>query len=174
MQCVTVTIKGVSPLLMNRYRAEQVEAFEKKQPDEQARLALYEQDGRPFVPGVNLQRALVAGATFSKGKGRSTLQRAAAACLLVNEAQVPLHEGAQWVRDDRPVTIPATRGRVMRHRPRFDDWQLTFTLSYDETLLSEQQIRRIVDDTGSRVGVLDFRPEKKGPFGRFIVMKWEA
>lgn len=68
MQSVMVTIKGVSPLLMNRYRAEQVEAFEKKGPDEQARLALYEQDGRPFVPGVNLQRALVAGATFSKGR----------------------------------------------------------------------------------------------------------
>jgi len=30
-----------------------------------------------------------------------------------------------------------------------------------------------VDDTGQRVGLLDFRPEKKGPFGRFVVTRWD-
>jgi hypothetical protein len=30
-----------------------------------------------------------------------------------------------------------------------------------------------VDDAGQRVGALDFRPEKKGAFGRFVVTHWE-
>jgi len=34
-------------------------------------------------------------------------------------------------------------------------------------------LRHIVDDAGSRVGLLDFRPERKGPFGRFIVIEWK-
>jgi hypothetical protein len=35
-------------------------------------------------------------------------------------------------------------------------------------------VRVIVNDAGSRVGLLDFRPEKKGPFGRFSVIKWDS
>jgi len=173
MKQVTVTIKGISPLLMHRFPLEPIEAVEKKPPEEQARLALYEIDGKPYVPGVNIQRALVAGATFSKGKGRGSLQKSAAAGLFVEESAISLN-GSKWVLDARPVVVPATRGRVIRYRPRFDEWELTFTLSYDELLMSETQVRRIVDDTGQRVGLLDFRPEKKGPFGRFVVTRWES
>jgi hypothetical protein len=71
------------------------------------------------------------------------------------------------------VVVPATKGRVVRHRPRFDEWRVTYSVEWDETLMTEGQVRRIVDDTGSRVGLLDFRPEKKGPFGRFVVVEWK-
>ena len=27
--------------------------------------------------------------------------------------------------DSRPVVVPATRGRIVRHRPRFNEWQCT-------------------------------------------------
>lgn len=171
MKRVSIEIKGVSPLLMHRFPMEPIEAIEKKSPQEQAQLALYEQDGIPYIPGVALQRALVQGATFSKGKGRGTLQKNVAAGVLLEEAQLPLPT-KHWELDARPVTIPATKGRIVRYRPRFDTWQVAFTVSYDETLLTEDQLRRVVDDTGSRVGVLDFRPEKKGPFGRFVVVRW--
>jgi hypothetical protein len=171
MKTIHVTMTGISALLMHRFPMEPIEAIEKKSPEEQARIALYEQDGQPFIPGVNVQRALVAGATFSKGKGRSSLQKSVAAGLFVDEAQLPIKD-AKWVVDARPVTIPATKGRVVRYRPRFDKWSVDCTISFDETLLTETQVRRIVDDTGSRVGLLDFRPERKGPFGRFMVMAW--
>ena len=75
--------------------------------------------------------------------------------------------------DSRPVVVPATKGRIVRHRPRFDTWETTFNISFDETLLTSQQVRTVVDDCGSRVGLLDFRPERKGPFGRFMVSHWE-
>ncbi len=173
MQAITVTIKGLPPgLLMRRFPLEPIEGIDKKSPDEQARLALYEQDGHPFVPGVNLQRALVAGAAFSKGKGRATLQKIVAACVFVEEAQLPLN-GATWITDARPVTIPATKGRIVRYRPLFAAWEVNATLTYDDRLLTEQQLRRVVDDTGNLVGILDFRPERKGPFGRFIVTAWK-
>jgi len=69
--------------------------------------------------------------------------------------------------------VPATKGRINRVRPRLDNWELSLVLEYDDTLLTEQQLRKIVDDTGQRVGLLDFRPEKKGYFGRFVVVHWE-
>lgn len=173
MQLVTVKIKGTSALLMHRYPMEPIVALEKKPKEDQAELAAYRTaGGELYVPGVNLQRSFVGAATYSKGKGRASLQKPAAACLMVDPEILGLGL-KKFVVDSRPVVVPATRGRVVRHRPRIDAWELSFTLTWDETLLTEPQVRTIVDDAGSRVGLLDFRPAMKGPFGRFIVTKWE-
>lgn len=167
-------ITGLSPLIMHAFPLVPIEAFEKRSIQEQAELAAYRDPETKglYVPGINLQRAFIAGATYSKGKGRASLQKNAAACLMVSPEHLPLGVDTYSI-DSRPVVVPATKGRVMRHRPRLDTWQLEFELEWDTTLLTAEQVRRIVDDTGSRVGLLDFRPEKKGPFGRFSVTHWE-
>jgi len=172
MKQIKVGIKGMSPLLMHRFPNEPVEAIEKKSPEDQAEIAAYRTpDGKLYVPAIALSRAIVSGATYSKGKGRGSLQKQVAACVFVTPETILLNQKKYNV-DSRPVVIPATKGRVMRHRPRFDDWKLAFTLEFDENLLMENQLRKIMDDTGSRVGLLDFRPEKKGSFGRFMITKW--
>ena len=171
---IKVKISGTSPLLMHSFPLEPIEAIEKKPKEEQAELAAYRNpDGKLHVPGLNVQRALIAGAVYSKGKGRASLQRPAAACLDISPEYILLDNDHWDEIDSRRVVVPATRGAVIRHRPRFNKWDLTFELEYDDTLLTEAQVRRIVDDTGKRVGLLDFRPEKKGPFGRFVVTHWE-
>jgi len=174
MKKLAVEIKGISPLLMHAFPMAPIEGLEKMKPEEQAESVAYRvpATGELYVPGTALQRALVNAAVFSKGKGRASLQKIAAAVLFVSPEWLGCGTKEYQV-DSRPVVVPATKGRVLRHRPRLDKWGLSFTLEYDETLLSEQQVRRIVDDTGSRVGLLDFRPERKGPFGRFMVTKWQ-
>lgn len=170
----TVTIKGISPLLMHAFPLVAPEALEKKKPEEQAEIAAYrDADKNLYIPGMNIQRALVAAASYSKGKGRASLQKQVAACLSVNPEHVSLNTKVYTV-DSRAVVVPATKGRVVRHRPRLDAWQVKFTLEWDDTLLTETNVRRIVDDAGQRVGLLDFRPEKKGPFGRYMVTSWES
>lgn len=175
MKTIKVRIKGTSPLLMHCFPMVPIEGLDKKTPVEQAEHAAYRdpETGGLYVPAVAIQRALVSAATFSKGKGRGNLSRVAGACFQVMPERVALGTNEYKV-DSRPVVIPATKGRIMRHRPRLDAWELTFNLEYDETLLSEPQVRRIVDDMGARVGLLDFRPEKKGPFGRSVVSLWET
>lgn len=172
-QIIDVSIKGISPLLMHRFPMEPVEALEKKPREDQAEIAAYRTNGGElFVPGVAIQRALVNGATYSKGKGRASLQKPVSACVIVSPEECLLTP-QQYTIDSRPVVVPATKGRIVRHRPRFDEWVVSLTVEFDETLLTEDQLRKVFDDTGSRVGLLDFRPEKKGPFGRFIVTGWE-
>lgn len=171
---IGVTIKGTSPLLMHRFPLEPVEAIEKKSAEEQAELAAYRtSEGELYVPAVAVQRAIVGAATFSKGKGRASLQKEVAASVLISPEQLGLGE-RQFEVDSRPVVIQATKGRILRHRPRLNDWELTFAAEYDDALLTENQLRKVVDDAGTRVGLLDFRPEKKGPFGRFVVTRWSA
>lgn len=169
---VEVTIRGISPLLMHRYPIEPVTALEKKTPDEQAEIAAYrDPDNKLFIPGIALRQALVSGATYSKGKGRGSLQKPVAACVNVLQDRLVL-DVQEFTVDARPVVVPATKGRVMRFRPRFDQWSVTAEIEYDPDLLTEQQLRQVVDDTGKRVGLLDFRPERKGMFGRFEVVRW--
>jgi hypothetical protein len=171
---IKVQITGRSPLLMHRYPLEPVAAVEKKSMAEQAELSAYrdQESKRLYLPGTALQRALVDGATYSKGKGRASLQKVAAACLFVTPINLDLGTSGYEI-DSRAVVNPVTKGRIVRHRPMISNWQCEFDLSYDDTLLTPEQCRQVVDDTGSRVGVLDFRPAKKGPFGRFHVTHWE-
>lgn len=173
IQRIAVEIKGVYALLMHRFPLEPIEAIDKKSPEEQCEIALYKTpDDKIFVPGVNIQRAFIAGAVFSKGKGRASLQKPVAACVFVADEHLII-DPQDWNIDSRAVVIPATKGRIVRHRPRVESgWKLHFDVEYDDTLLTEEQLRKVVDDTGSRVGICDFRPEKKGPFGRFMVTKW--
>jgi hypothetical protein len=172
MKSLEVTIKGISPMLMHRYPEQPIDGFDKMTPAEQAQHAEYRTpNDQLYVPSIAMQRALVDAAAYSKGKGRASLLKVAAAAIYVSPIYLIL-KPQTYVVDSRPVVVPATRGRIMRHRPRLDEWEVTFHLEYDETLLSEVQVRKIVDDCGSRVGLLDFRPARKGPFGRFMVTQW--
>lgn len=172
---IEVEIKGISPLLMHRYPLVELEGLSKLNAEEQAEHAAYRdpESKELFIPGEALQRCLVGGATYSKGKGRGSLQKQVAACVFVTPERISLGTKEYQV-DSRGVVIPATRGRIVRHRPRLNEWRASFTLEYDEILIAEKQLRQVVDSSGSRVGLLDFRPEKKGPFGRFMVTSWKV
>src|SRR5512135_2445961 len=105
---VTATIRGISPLLMHAYPLVPVEALEKKSAEEQAEYGAYRLPGGKTlcIPSMALQRAIVNGATYSKGKGRASLQKQVAACVLVSPAYLSLDKTAYEV-DVRPVVIPA-------------------------------------------------------------------
>jgi hypothetical protein len=173
-QKVEVAIKGLPPgLLMHRFPLEPVEGLDKKPKEEQAEFACYRNPaGILYIPGPALQQALVAAATYSKGKGRGSLQKVVAASVFVTDGELSLNQKKYEV-DSRAVVVPATGGRVVRHRPLIPEWETSFGLMYDEVLLSEKQLRKVVDDAGSLCGLLDYRPNCKGPFGRFMVTGWK-
>ena len=175
IKSVNVTIKGTSALLMHSYpMVAPPKGWEKSSPEEQAVFAEYRDPdtNELYIPGLAIQRSLVGAAVYSKGKGRGSLQKPVAACVTVTPERCSLGVKEYKV-DSRPVVIAATKGRIVRHRPRFDEWSCSFSIEYDTELLNEADLRAVVNDAGSRVGLLDFRPEKKGPFGRFMVTEWK-
>ena len=115
-----------------------------------------------------MHRCLINGGGYVKHKGRAMCGRVVAACCFITPEYLTLGTEKYEV-DRRAVVVPATKGRIVRCRPRLDDWGIKFVLEWDNTLLSTVQMREILDCAGSRVGLLDFRPEKKGPYGRFRV-----
>lgn len=192
MQRIEVTIEGISPLLMNRYTDEAAMKSEggtsatyvgtKGTPREQAAKKRYvDERGVLHLPGPNVFRAIIDAGTFHKaGKSKVTTARTSLvpAGVALVELTMPVlgHDDkeAAWEVDSRSVVIPSTGGRIMCHRPRVDQWRLNFTLEVDPSMFNVSLVRALVDDAGRRIGLGDFRPARKGPFGRFVVTRWDV
>lgn len=181
---IQISIEGVTPLLMNRFTdAAQQKASsntttstvgDKGSTREQAEQKLYTNDDVIGIPQPNLLRCLIdAGKWFKVGRNKVTTQQSSIlpACVDIEGVFIPLrHEG--WEVDSRPVRIPSTGGRILAHRPSFEKWALDFTADLDTDILGRQLFRDIVDAAGKRIGLGDFRPDRKGPFGKFVVTSW--
>jgi hypothetical protein len=181
-------ISGVSPLLCNRFTDEAAEKAtngtsvstigNRGTPQELAQKKLYlGLNGAPMIPQPNLFRCIIdAGTYFKAGKSKVTTLKSSLipACLAIAAVEIPIQHKEPWTVDIRPVRIPSTGGRILAYRPCFHDWTLTFEMELDESILSVGMLREIVDAAGKRIGLGDFRPATKGPFGRFVVDQWEV
>jgi hypothetical protein len=188
---ISITIKGITPLLMNRFHegneiavssgTSAVQVGDKGTPRQQAEKKIYaDKEGNLYIPGPNLFACLINAGKFHKvGKSKVTTQKSSLipAGITVEEIIVPMTNGnggkPAWEVDSRSVVIPSTGGRIMCHRPRVDEWGARFTLDVDTEMFHPKFVRTLMDDAGKKVGICDYRPERKGPFGRFVVTAWE-
>jgi hypothetical protein len=183
-----ITVEGITPLLLHAFTdaAQQqasdgnrasAAAGDRGTPQEQAESHLYKGiNGDLILPQPNLFSCLIEGGKFFKaGKAKITTLRSSLipACVQITEIEIPLISNGGWTVDTRAVRIPATGGRIQRHRPCFYDWRLAFTVELDTKEIGEKLFREIVDAAGSKIGLGDFRPACKGPYGRFRVVHWE-
>lgn len=186
MLTFVVCIEGVSALLQHRFSdAEETETttrrvhVKKQDPREAAEKAAYRNgNGELYIPGTAVARMLrEAGAAHKQRGSRKSLKYVVPAAVLVVEEQIVLRdaEGSPLTKfevDSRPVVIPSTKGRIMRHRPRLNSWHAEFSLEIKEDLMDPQLIHQLLTEGGLQLGLLDFRPEKGGSFGRFAVVNW--
>jgi hypothetical protein len=129
--------------------------------DIEFRAGLYvDQQGRVILPGRVYEAALAIGARQSK-EGKLALSG-----LFVDNDAVLEYDGGPLTVDQLvaseshrlSVAVRVSTSKVIRTRPIFRAWKATFVLSVDSTVANEASVRRWVQDTGSRVGVGDWRP----------------
>jgi hypothetical protein len=185
---IKIRIEGVTPLICNRFTDAAAEASsagvrgssaaaDRGTPLEIAESKIYlGLEGTPMIPQPNLMRCLVEGGRFHKaGKTQLTTSKSSHmyACVDIEGAEIKLFHKQPWKVDTRAVRIPSTGGRILAHRPMFDDWALEFLVDLDTSIVGAKVFRMVVDDAGKRIGLGDFRPACKGPFGKFCVTRWE-
>lgn len=192
MCVVTVRIEGVSSLLQHKFGDVAMEDGKKptrsilvqeSDPRQEAERAAYrDKEGYCYFPGAAVARMLREAGGSHKTKGsRKSAKFLVPAAVLVTEDAINILNGdgkkpaktKEFEVDGRPVTIPATKGRIMRYRPRWDKWAAEFHLEVDEAVLPAKFIHQLMEEGGKRIGIGDYRPEKGGPFGRFRVLSWE-
>lgn len=186
MKTVIVEIRGTTPLLIHRFgeEAEQgaktrkIEVKQRDPREEATKCAYIAPDGTYYFSAFAIPNAMGSAGSNHKMRGsRKTLRFVVPSSVFMETDTVTILNGAgpatHFEVDARPVTIPATKGRVMRYRPRFDEWGARFTLTIDDSSLGLDSAQQLLSEAGQTIGIGDFRPEKRGPFGRFRVTRFE-
>lgn len=148
----------------------------KKTKEDSKQLARFEWRGgiyldadekQVIVPDEMAMGVVVSGATkFNKGP-------VAKAGVVCKQMWFPLkYDGPKDLKklaadkrhtDRRLVVIPGSGKRVIRTRPRFDEWSVDVEYWYEDRLLNEKDLDTWLDTCGYQVGMGDYTPR----FGRF-------
>lgn len=186
---VYVECEGISPILMNPVTDELLEELRTRTPrpkktdwtaEQEAKEKIYRDNGKIGLPTVNVYSCLVEAGRWiplmaGKRRNISTADSTVLPALLqIEETFLPFTNHSPMRVDKRRGRNPKDKVMVCIVRPRFDEWEFGFTLLIDETQIAEERARQLVDIAGSRIGLCDFRPACRGPFGRFQITKWEV
>lgn len=186
---IQVEIKGTSPYLQHRFSEQaevsgakgtrRVNIAEETRREAAERVCYRDKEGYLYHPSAGVARLLREAGSAHKQKGsRKSVKWIVPAAVRMATDTLAVYDGEgeraiEFEVDSRPVTIPATKGRIMRHRPRLDSWAMRFQLVINEDVLSAEVIHQLLVEGGQQIGLGDFRPEKGGPFGTFQVVLWE-
>ena len=185
----TAKVRGLPPgILMHRF----MEANESEEETrtirtergttrERAEQAAYRNpdDDTLYVPSTWFFRSMIEVGAYHKQKGsRKSLKYIIPAAIVVTTDTIPLLDLddkplKDFEVDARPVVIPSTKGRIMAYRPKIEVWQVEIPMEVDTTIIGVDTAHQLLEDAGRKQGVGDFRPEKKGPFGRFQIIGWD-
>lgn len=186
MKTVEVEIKGTAPLLVHRF-TEQSESEKatrrvkvgRTDPREEAKNNAYiAEDGTFYVSAFSIPNCMANAGSNHKMRGsRKTLRFIVPSAVMMRQDTITILNGnapaPDFEVDSRPVTIPATKGKIMRHRPRFNEWNMKFNLHINDNMLALDDAHMLLNEAGQTVGIGDFRPEKRGPFGTFLVSSFQ-
>lgn len=186
MKTINVEIRGTTPLLIHRFSEDSEQAkptrrsmMTKRDPRAEATKHAYiAADGSFYFNAFSIPGAMGNAGTNHKMVGsRKSLRFIVPSAVRVLTDAITILNGngpaKDFEVDARPVTIPATKGRIMRYRPRFDSWGAKFQLVLDDSTLSIEDAHQLLNEAGMQIGIGDFRPEKRGPFGCFRVVSFQ-
>ena len=188
MQAVNLKLVGTSSMLLHSDRganpihpdaiAHKVLTSKRKKTDEdhlaiarsEFMLGFYGSQGT-VIPSTNVKATLVAGAKLHR------LGSAFNRCVMILADMVPVEHSGPKTREEMWATpacvdcrsVKVGTARLMRYRPRLNDWSLTIEILFDEKMVERAQVIAAMENAGKYIGLGDYRPATGGPFGRFDV-----
>jgi hypothetical protein len=199
MQRFRITLKGIAPMLQNRMGMDELlgllDKTKKKSKsaarpsleDEAARRVHFNGDGNPCVPRQMLMGSLINAGVFIRLDQKRQLSTKESSLLpgllFLEDESFPLllpGDGDEATWGFSPWRYEVRQGRnpnggeaVCIVRPLFEKWAISITATLDTDELAEDTFLRLFTLAGTRIGIGDFRPQRKGTFGMFAVTRWE-
>jgi len=183
---VDVQIVGFTPLMMHKMTIGQLQP-KANTPDtdyseEWIKTCYTAADAQTLIcPASNLESMLIA---VSAGKKiRKTPLNKLVSQLNFTEFEMPLILDGKaltidsvkknnWI-DIRGVVVQ--RNRVARARACIPaGWTVDFHIESRTALISAEYLKSLFEEAGELVGLMDYRPQRKGKFGQFEVSKFEV
>jgi len=178
---ITIVVDGRTPLLTHNPQSMAITKGPSKQsripdPADEAEAGCYRMaDGTLCIKGDSFRGALLLAAGAWKTKGKATMKSRLSHIVVTDELI------ALKYKDGSPITsfeidqrrVMVQKAGIIRSRPKFTDWSCEITFEFDSLLVPDPKIIcDVLNDSGARIGVGDFRPGKNGPFGRFVVRSY--
>jgi len=178
-QIAVYKITAISPLLQNNPASmarSNGDLGVKKipTPDEESAQKVYRnEDGTFYILSEAFRSAIVGkgGAASGRKIGKRTAISACCAGLFTTETRCTLFDPdtekplKKYEIDTRRAVVQGQG--VLRSRPMFPKWGLLLAFEIDEDWVTLQMVLELLNIAGKVAGVGDFRPQKKGSFGRF-------
>ncbi len=175
---IHVRIKGLTALITHRFGEDVQKSIEAAQsgaaktkkpprdPKAEFRSACYMlPDGRYGFPAAGIKRAMVsAGQRFADERGTELM-----GMFSIPAELLPLIAGEPKMRSDRVVLSGMSRTSSIAYRPAFDPWAIDVPLRFVTGFITPDQIVNLLRVAGFSVGIGDWRVEKKGSFGQFVI-----
>lgn len=190
MKTIEFKITGKTALLFNKFdieivsnKSSRVKTGSAGNDPEEWRTKVICEGKRLYIPNNYVFSCLGEGGTYVK-EGRGTLKKKLMSCLLVNQekfflnyelpkeineiqtSELPRDSSHNVYLDIRSVTNPMTKGRNIRYRIALaPGWVTTIQAEWDDTVISRDSIKQVIEAAGKFVGLSDGRTRG---FGRFL------
>lgn len=182
---VIIPIRGTSPYICHNWDAKvekmiedkeqkkgKVKGREARKPEDEVDACFYRDDkGRYCIPARAFKKAVVSAATSLDDVRNFPKTKLRQAIFFDGDLLPIIYNTEPEMRRDH---VPANKGGPMRYRPEFKDWAVNLVVTFNESVLSLDQVVNIISLAGFAVGVGDWRPEKDGNNGRFEVNRNEV
>lgn len=172
---IKVAIKGIAPLLINRFLADQKSG--KKSVEELRAEAIkklhFDEDGNCCVTAEMIKSSLVYGSNMAGIKeGRKSIGQFLKATVFVEPKNILLGKTKPDFIDERAGRIPPRTGSVvMLYRGGFNQgWEVNFKFLVTDDKRTVENIKNSLIAAGTLTGIGSGRPDN----GRFIITKWEV
>lgn len=174
---IDVEIRGLTPLLMNRLNPESLKSKSrmrletystKEDAKNSAYIAVIDGKEQLYIPQEAVYSMMIQTAKQYRVK-RVSLSSLLAGMMRIEPEKIPLGTDKYEI-DERAVVIQ--RQRVLKGRAKLPEWSAKFQVIYDARRLPdgiEKTLQEILEDAGTRMGLLDYRPQHRGWFGTFAV-----
>lgn len=160
-----VKIIGLTPLICNSLRGR--ERPTTPTPEQEFQDSLYEKiNGNHVFPAAGPKKAMsTAGGQINKKPFKYGNVNS---CVWIKETFLVI-EGDEPLRF--PAWVTVKNAKIKRIRAMFENWKMKMTVGYYADVFTDPaQIVYLVNYAG-RIGIGDWRPEKKGDHGRFVIDK---
>jgi hypothetical protein len=188
MKQAEVKIKGLRPILFHAFKIEAITNLEQKKSGsagnnpEEWKSSVLERGGQLYVPASYWSGCLKEASRYTKA-GRGSIQKSfISSSLVLTEIslidrwlpegwekmafnEMPSDSSQDVYLDIRAVMNPNSKGKNIRYRVACcPGWKTDFAFSFDDSIVSPSQIKKILDDAGKMVGIGDARVLGYGRF----------
>jgi hypothetical protein len=182
-ETLLIPIVGTAPLIMHKFsekaKRQMLDAMQgrkspkaPKDPEGDYEAAAYRMDDGGYgFPAIAFKAATVSAARFfdksvTMVSLRQTLFFSGTMSKVEGQMMVEI-TGEPIMRED--VVRVGNGGTDLRYRPQFTEWSTVLEVTYVKSMLTRESVLSLIEAGGLGVGVGEWRPEKKGDMGTFMI-----